>query len=167
MANKMRVEQQFECSAKGLYDLLTNEEFDQKLMANTGVGREVLEQEDLPDGKRLKLKMSPKVELPGFMAKLVGGRNDYVEERIWNDKTLSNTWKILPAISPDKVNIGGTVTVKDLGGGKCARIIEGDFEVRVALVGGKIEKFIISQTEDSFKKGEAFIRQYIKDNGIT
>src|SRR5690606_20319728 len=119
------------------------------------------------DGKKLRLKMSPQTELPGFMKKVVSGRNDYQEVRTWSRKKLGNTWEIEPTFGGGKVDIKGTLTIKPKGDKQCVRLIEGDFKVGIPLIGKKIESFIIKQTEESFQRNAKFVRQYISENDIS
>ena len=162
MATKMHIEDHFDCSAQELYDMLADDDFDTELMAAIKVGKELIDSEERPEGPWLKIRLSPDTQdLPGFMRKVVGEKNAYVEERAWNKKTLSNTWTIIPDFSVGKVSIGGTFTIKDAGAGKCVRVVEGDFSIKVPLLGGKIEKFIIKQTEETFRKNTAHCKQVL------
>jgi len=166
MATKMHIVQKYDCSARSLYELLTDEEFDKKLLAAANVERELLKREERDEGPYLELRLTPDTNMPGFMEKLVGGASTYVEKRTWNDEKMMSNWVIEPGKSPDKVDIHGTVKVKDAGDGTCERVIDGSFSVGIRFIGGKVEKFIVKQTKESFAEAEKFISKYIEENDV-
>ena len=168
MSSKMRIEDTFNCSAQKLYDMLADDAFDTELMKAIEIGKELIEKEDRAEGPYYKIRLSPSTEdLPKFMAKAVGNKSAYVEERAWNASKRSNTWKIIPDFSVGKVNIEGTLSIKPAGEDKCVRVVEGEFTVKVPLIGGKIEKYIIKQTEETFEKNTAYCNKYLAEESLS
>ncbi len=163
MATKMRIEDRFECSADEFYELLASQEFDNALMDGIGVGKTILSFEETDEGSSLRVKLAPKVDLPRFMKKVIGGAYEYTELRVWTRANLGNTWKIEPTFKAGKVDINGTLTITPDGDGRCLRVVEGTFSVGLPLIGGKIEKFIIKQTEESFAKNATYTTKYLAD----
>ena len=137
-----------------------------ELMAAVNIGKETLEYKETEQGAKLRVRLRPDTALPGFMKKIVGNRNEYEEVREWDKSKLGNHWTIDPSFPIGKIDIQGTLTIKDSGDHQCTRVVEGTFSVGIPLVGGKIEKFIIGQTEDSFKKSTAWTIDYIKKNKL-
>ncbi len=162
----MHAEHTFACSAQTLVGLLSDPEFDAKLMAAIHIGREVLEHQTTPTGSRSRLKMTPPTSLPGFMQGMVKS-NHYGEAREWFVADMRCEWRIEPSFAADKVDIKGTVKVVPVTATTCKRIVDGTFSVKVPLLGGKIEAFIIKQTEDTFEKVAQFVNGHVRQNNLT
>jgi hypothetical protein len=166
MTTPMHAEHTFACSAQTLVGLLSNPDFDIKLMAALRIGREVIEFQETPTGHRARLKLSPPTSLPGFMQSLVKS-NHYGEAREWFVSDLRCDWRIEPAFAADKVDIKGVLKVVPTGDTSCKRIVDGTFSVRLPLIGGKVEAFIIKQTQDTFDQVAQFIHGYLRENNLT
>lgn len=61
----------------------------------------------------------------------------------------------------DKIKVHGRMRVDDNGDGTCTQHIEMDVKAKIPLVGGQVEKFIKSQTEDSQAKAAKFTNDYL------
>ena len=162
----MRIEDRFECSAKTLMDLILDSSFDGEVMRAIGMRKEVIEDREIEGGKVEVVRMIPSTDLPSFMKKVVGGSNEYTETRTWTFDKMMNTWSEKTGFAQDKIDIRGTFVIKPAGDGACTRVVEGDFSVRIPLVGKKIEEFIIERTKESFQRSTAFTKKWIKDKGL-
>ena len=164
MSSKLYIEQRFSCSPATLVGLLADDSFDEKLMAYLEIKREVLDASEEGGVIRRKLRLTPPTSLPGFMKKLVKS-GAYIENRSWDTERAECGWTI--DMSSAKVGVSGVVTVVSDGASGSKRVNDGTVDIRIPLVGGKVEKFIIKQTEDSFAKAAEFISSYIADNDLS
>lgn len=157
MATNMHIEHRFACSARVLTDLLNSEDFDQRLMREAlNIKRELVESHEEGAISEKQLRLTPPTKIPSFMRKIVKDTT-YVEHRRWDREAMRCTWRIEMSFAKDKVDISGTMQVIPEGEQACRRVVDGTFSVRVALIGGKIEKFIVSETKQSFEQAAQFI----------
>ncbi|MEY2477550.1 MAG: hypothetical protein QOG87_2865 [Actinomycetota bacterium] len=71
----------------------------------------------------------------------------WVEDSTTDRRTHRTTFRILPDHYADRLNAGGTFTL-DAIGTRTQRVAEGDLRVRFPLVGGRVEKAIVSGMEE-------------------
>ena len=166
MATKMHIENRFPCSAKTLMEVILSPEFDQKVMDEIGMKKEYLEQREVPKGLIQKIKMIPSTDVPGFMKKIVGKANYYIETREWDYEKTMNTWFEKTGFATSKTDISGTFVIHPEGENTCRRTVDGTFSIKIPLVGKKIEKFVIKQTEQSFVKATEITLRWLKEMGL-
>lgn len=96
------------------------------------------------------VKVVPKVELPGWMRRVLrSGRIAYLEtmsHRIGSDQIRQT---ILSSVLPERIHIGALITLEALGPDRCRRRGEVDISVKIYGVGPRVEE----QLAETFKKG--------------
>jgi len=115
----------------------------------------------------LRFEKQPAQQQPAFAQRIVGSVNHWEEHRVWTHESMSNTWRMTPGYGRDKATIEGTLTIQDAGEGRCRRVVVATFEVRVPLLGARLEKHIVGQMRESFERGACFIEGWIEANGLT
>ena len=96
--------------------------------------------------------MVPDRELPKPLAKLLGSNKLVYEQQCHLDRSQNQlTWEVIPAVFTDKITAKGTLTVVPTETG-CVREVIGDVDVKVRLIGGRIEKAIISDVKKSYDR---------------
>lgn len=162
MASTLHHEHVFPCDATTLLELLMDDDFDLELCKHLDITYDILEKSERENGEIFyRYHMKPARELPGFIRKLSGATNSFVEKRTWNRAFGGNHWEIEPGFAAGRVSVSGTFRIHPVDAHSCRRVVEGQFEVKVPLVGRKIEGFLIKQSEDSFTRGAAFIEQWL------
>ena len=165
MTSKLLIEEHFDCSPQQLFDLLSDDNFDDELMKALNIQKEVLSNEKTSDGPKLKLCLTTPDEIPSFARKFIGDKLSYVETRTWHKGTLSNNWVIEPKISIGsiKIDVRGTITISAADNG-CIRRTEGEFSVGIPLVGKKVEDMLQVGVKDTYNKNAEYCRKYIKEH---
>ncbi len=163
MATKLLVEDHFTCSPEKLYSLLTDNAFDDELMAALKVGKKLVDHTDAASGPVYKLRLTTPNEIPVFAQKFTGEKLSYVENRVWNKSSFGNTWTITPEIKGASVECKGITTIVAEGTG-CVRKTEGTITVNVPLIGRKIEEMVQKSITDTFKQNADFCAQYLKNH---
>ncbi len=105
-----------------------------------------------PDRKRYEMKYDIDVPVPGFLEKMIPPDAKGMTIAMEMDRaTLSATIDVTTDFMSDKVIAGGEVkfTEKD---GKWNQHVEVTMEVKVKLIGGKIEKFASQMAEEVMAK---------------
>jgi hypothetical protein len=122
---------------------------------------EVLEDTVGPDGvRRRRLKVRPRLELPGPVRRLIGDTTGYTEEGTFDPKAGTFTTRIIPAALSDRVRIDTVMRVEPRGTGS-ERVADVDIGVRVLGVGGIFEKFVERTMRESYAKAAAFSNRWL------
>ncbi|MCL2326259.1 MAG: DUF2505 domain-containing protein [Proteobacteria bacterium] len=166
MATKILIEDHFSCSPETLYTLLSDNDFDDKLMQSLKMEKELLDVQNKPGGDILRIRLTNPDTMPAIAKKFTGDRLSYIETRTWNKDNASNAWVIEPEIKGAAVEAKGTTSIIARDGG-CIRKTEGSITVNLPLIGRKIEAMIQEGIVDTFKKNAEFCQKYIKENGLT
>ncbi len=164
---KLQVRHVFDCTPDEFWTLFWDPAYDVALQAKNGneVKRELLEERNV-DGKRhLRYRFTPKKTLPAPVAALAGtDRLIYEQDNMFDRASGLLTWKVRPAVVPDKVTAEGTFRVAALASGGCERLVDGKIEVRVPFFGGKIEEAIVNDVKGAYEVATTVMYDLIKAN---
>ncbi len=163
MATKISIEDRFSCSPQKLYDLLSDDKFDDELMQALKMQKSKQSEEKTSDGILYKIRLTSPEDIPAIARKFTGEHLSYVETRNWLHSKLSNTWLIQPEVKGTTVEAKGTTTIVASGDG-CVRKTEGTISVNLPLIGKKIEEMVLKTITDNFNKNAEFCRNYLKEH---
>ena len=162
---KLVLETEFDFSPEVIAEASVDQEFLDHVAANVADVVSITIEEDIDiDDKRRKVTMKYEVDppVPGFLQKLVPDGNKSMTMVMEMDKeALTTTMKMIPSFMADKVKGGGRASFTQKGD-KWVQRIEMEVEVKVKLIGGKIEKFVLAQMEDSMRQEFALMNEYLK-----
>ena len=163
MATEIFIEDRFSCSPQKLYDLLSNDQFDDELMKALKMGKTKQSEQKVSDGTELKIRLTSPDEIPAIAKKFTGDHLSYVETRRWFDSKLSNTWQIIPEVKGATVEAKGTTDIVADGEG-CIRRTKGTISVNLPLIGRKIEEMVLKTITETFKQNADYCRKYMSEN---
>ncbi|MBA2663550.1 MAG: DUF2505 domain-containing protein [Bradymonadaceae bacterium] len=153
---------EFSCEPPALWDIFFgHDEFERRLEQLTDVRREV-QHHELKDGVEFSLvRCSSKRELPAPMAKALGMKSFVFdqENRLDRDKNLLH-WKVILGRMSERVKAEGTTSVRATATG-CVRTIEGNIEVKIPFIGGKMEEKVAQSVQDSYAKAAEIARELL------
>ena len=163
---KLILDTEFDCSPEMMIKTTVDPEFLDYACTNMDDISQitVIEIRDISPSKTLyKLKYEVDPPLPGFIQKIVpkGSKGMVMALEIDRDKNLS-TVDIIPEIMQDKFKGHGTASFMQKGD-KWVQHMEIDMEVKIKVIGGKIEEFIVKQMETSMKKEFELMNLFIKE----
>ena len=162
---KLHIENEFTISADRIVELLLDDEFEKGLWDAIGFTKiEILELKKREGGRYRKAKVTPPTDLPGFLKRVVGGASGYYEETDWDIATRVNKWNTYLSEKMRSVNISGAFEVHENGEGKCKRVVDGEVNVKIPIIGKKIEQFLIKETEKSYVHINAYIEKWVSEN---
>ncbi len=99
------------------------------------------------DGGDIRLEMQqPTTDLPGFARKVVGENSNVVQAESWNG---TDTAEFSITMPPLPGGINGTRTLKADGDGTLDTF-EGEAQVKIPLIGGKLENLIGSKLTEGW-----------------
>lgn len=100
---------------------------------------ELLERRETDDEIVRKIRVVPRLDVPGAVAKLLGDSFGYTETHHFDKKTKVFRAKTTPSVLADRLFSESTVRVDAAGPGKCRRTVEVTVEAKIFGVGGLIE----------------------------
>jgi uncharacterized protein DUF2505 len=120
---------------------------------------EILEQTD----SMRKVRVVPKLNMPGPVMKLLGDRFGYVQEGTLDRNKSEFRWRMIPSTMADKLIVHGVVRIQLRDGGLCRRVDDVTLDAKVFGIGGLIESSTEKQLHDTWKKEHAFLDRWLRD----
>jgi hypothetical protein len=164
---KLAVRHRFDCSVDQFWTMYWDPEFDQRMQREAGVTREILEERR--EGRIVvrRVRLTPQRELPGPVATVLGTKKlIYEQENRWDEDKRVLHWRVIPSVLPGKLDAAGTMTVWPSGSG-CEQVVDGNIEVRVMLIGGRIEQGVVDEVAKSYERTAASCRKWLEEKGVS
>jgi hypothetical protein len=160
MSTHFKIDHDFDIDPEGYWQVFFDEGCMKDLYRELRIEFQVVENND--DGKQLHrvVKLRAQREIPAMFKSVVGDLS-YLEKDVFDRARSSMQVVIEPALMKDRFDMRGTYSVAPLGPGRCRRTFEGDAKVSVALIGGKIEKFMVDEIRTSYDVAARVTRQWI------
>jgi hypothetical protein len=161
---KFSITHDYNVSADQLWKYLFDPALEKSVAVATNLKEFVVTPKDDGATLRRSVRVTPDIELPGPLKKLVGGAIGYNEiDIVPKNGPMEYKWDVTPDALPGKIHIGGVFRVEPTGANRCRRTIAGEVTVKVFGLGGLAEKFIISQLEETYgvvaQEQDRWIRQ--------
>jgi len=113
---------------------------------------------ELTDSAR-KLRVSPNINLPGVVQKLVGDTFSYEEHGTLDRARNEWSWRMIP--KKELVATRGKVRIEPMGDGQCRRHDEVIVEGKIFGLGGVIESTAEKEIRASWDKERAFFGRWL------
>lgn len=127
----------------------------------------VVEETHPADGRRTrKLAVTPKLDAPGPIKKVLGDSISYVEEGRLELTRPSWVVRVIPSKLADKAKITSEMWLERTGPGQSDRVAEFDIEVKMFAVGGLVEKFLEKTMRESYQKATEFTNRWLQSKGL-
>jgi len=146
------------CSCETFWKVFFDERYTRALFLDELQFREldILEQTDTSR----KIRVVPKVNLPGPLQKLVGDRFGYEEHGTLDRAKNAWTWRMVP--KKEIVATRGKVRLEAVGDGQCRRSDEVIIEGKIFGLGGVIESTAEKEVKASWQKELAFLNRWLE-----
>lgn len=118
---------------------------------------EVLKQEENDKTIVRSVRVTPKLDVPGPIAKMLGDGFAYLEEGTWDRATKIWKWKNSPS---DKLSTEGTIRCEPVGEGKCRRVGDIRIEGKVFGLGGMLESTLEKNLRAGWEKSAVFLNEW-------
>lgn len=161
MSTHFKIDHDFDIDTEGYWQVFFDEGCMKDLYRELRIDFQVAETKD--DGKILRrvVKLRAQREIPA-MFKAVVGDLSYTEIDTFDRPRSSMQVVVEPAMMKDRFDMRGVYSVAPLGPGRCRRTFEGDAKVSVALIGGKIEKYMADEIRASYDVAARITRTWIE-----
>lgn len=165
MSTALRQSYAVPCDVERAYAALSSPEWPQRKDAALSDGSRLEEREELPDGGvRLRCSRALPKGIPGFLEKILPADGRAGQIDTWGparaDGSRHGTWSAQVPGAP--VEVHGTMRLEPAGDG-CTYTVEGSAKVKIPLVGGKAEKFIVEQTATLTAREADVLRAMVRD----
>ncbi|MCX4247505.1 DUF2505 domain-containing protein [Paraliomyxa miuraensis] len=163
-----RIEDDFDVSAERYWEIFFSDDYNEGLWPALDIKRELLKFDRQGEGAALRIhreqRLTPQREVPAFVKKLVSGAITYVEknEFVAADSVMKTI--TIPGFAADRITTTGTYRLVPKGPGRCSRVWEGVCECRIPLLGGKVEKHLIDEVRESYRRATVFTRTWIAEH---
>ena len=145
-------------------DLFFCEDYQTALhMEGLNTAQAVVEHHEEHDDGRIvqRVRIEPRVPMPGPVKKLLGDRVVYVEEGVFDPKEKRYHFKILPSVLANSSKIEGVLWVTPMGENQVERTCVLSVNVNVRGAGKLLEKFISRSYEKNIGMAARFTADYI------
>ncbi len=165
---KYTIEDTFEVPAAHYWDTFFSEDYGKGLWPALDIKCEVLKFERVGEGAALEIhreqRLTPNRELPAVIQKFVKGGFTYTERNHYKARDGEMRTVTTPSFMPDKIKTSGLYRIEVLGPSRCKRVWAGEIECAIALLGGKIEKMLVDEVRESYRKATEFTRKWLVDH---
>ncbi|MBA2321321.1 MAG: DUF2505 domain-containing protein [Deltaproteobacteria bacterium] len=164
---KIAVRHRFDCTVDQFWEMYWDPTFEAQMQKEAGISREILDEKREGHIVTRRVRITPDRELPGAVAALLGSKKlIYEQENRWDEEKRVLHWKVIPNVLPGKLQAGGTVTVRPAGTG-CEQVVEGNIDVKVMLIGGRIEQGVVDEVTKSYDRTAASCRRWLEEKGVS
>lgn len=113
------------------------------------------------DGSRIKIRIARDIErnLPGFMKKLFSSTNHIIDLQTWDTAgpTKAADWTVEIG-GQKRIDLRGRLSLAPAAGGGCDYVEAFSASVGIPLIGGRVEKYVLGETESSMRQQIEFLR---------
>jgi hypothetical protein len=158
---------EYDGSVEQVYRALRDQNYWNQRLADSGADEATLDSMTVDDGgiDVVTTQVLRRDRLPGVVMQFHRGDLSIVREEAWSpvrDGTATAT--VTGAIPGAPVSLTGTAVLAPTDGGGSRLQFTASVEVRIPLVGGKVENFIGSQLVELLIAEQRFTTAWIKDN---
>ena len=158
----------FDVSADRFWEVFFSDAYNDGLWPAIDVEYKQLKLERSGEGKDLRIireqELTPHRQAPKVIQKMVSGPVTYVEKNDFSGATGSMKIVTIPNFAADRVDNHGVFRVEELGANQCARVWEGVCKVKIPLAGGKVEKYLVSEIQESYRKATEYTRKFLAEH---
>ena len=118
---------------------------------------ELLERRETDDEIVRKIRVVPRLDVPGAVAKLLGNSFGYTEVHNFDKKTKVFRAKTIPSVLADRLSSESTVRVEPAGPGNCRRTVDVSVEARIFGIGGLVETALEKNLRNGWVDSAAYL----------
>ncbi|MBX2796967.1 MAG: DUF2505 domain-containing protein [Myxococcales bacterium] len=164
---KLYVENELPADPATVWEVFDSPEYRERLAARADIQQEILEERTEGNVVIRRIRTEPNRELPAMAAKVLGAKKlSYIQENRYDPDASRLDWTVTLEAMPDRVQVSGSTTCTALDDGTCHRVVDGDIEVRVRLVGRQIEKAVVAEFEKSMRRAVEVAQEILDERGL-
>ena len=160
-----RIEDTFDTTAPRYWEMFFSEGYNAGLWPALDIACEPLVFERSGEGPTLRIhreqRLVPQRELPDFVKSFIKGAITYVEKNDFVAAENAMRTVTIPGVAADRLRTQGVYRLEPVGSAKVKRIWEGVCECSIPLVGGKVEKQLVEEIRESYRRAAVFTRDWL------
>ncbi len=159
---KLMVRHTFPCTPDEFWDLFWDPAFDERMMQNQAASTREL-REDREEGtlRIQRYRFTQNKTYPAAMVAAIGtDKISYEVDNRFDRELKTLAWRVKPSVMPDRVTAEGTFVVRPIPEG-CERVVEGKIEVRIMLIGGRIEQAIVTDVAAGYDQAAQVVKDQL------
>ncbi len=161
---KLNATATFPAPVQTVLETFLTPEFDRRLEAATKVRYEVLSEHREGTVEVRRLKFISGTELPGLVAKALGSSTLSYEQVNRLDRASGRLeWEVHVPVLGSTLHCRGVTTCVAQPGGGTARVLDGEINVRIPLVGGKVEELVGAEFSKSYARANEIALALIRE----
>jgi len=156
----------FDCSTERFWALFWDPEWTRTLILE-GLGFATCDVEPVVEasGKKTRsMRVTPKLDIPAAVAKILGPKLGYTENGRYDIATGEWSYDLVLSVLAERIRMGGKVTVEADGPDRCVRHSKLRCEVSMFGVGGLIEKAAEKNMRDGWEKASTWMTKWLAAN---
>jgi len=158
--NESTVRHHFEQNNERMFALVTDPDFLRRRAE--ALGEKEIDIAVDREGGQLKIRITREVEqsMPSFMKKLFSGRQRLIDRQSWSSEGGAHISDWTVQLGEGKrVQLRGRLTLAPCAGDGCDYTESFSASASIPLIAGRVEKFVLSETESSIRKQIDFTRK--------
>jgi hypothetical protein len=124
---------------------------------------ELLEHKDGPDDVVHRIRVTPKLDVPAVVAKVLGSSFGYTEEGTFDKKRRIWRSRLIPNILADRLRSEANVKVEPAGEGRSRRICVLSVDAKIFGIGGLVESALEKNLRQGWEQSAAFMNAWVRD----
>jgi len=159
---KLKVESRFDVAPEKVWAIFDSAEFHARMAQESGMQRKILEERQENGIQILKTEVKRSKDLPKIAAKVLGTKQlVYVQTNRFDAKKNRLVWNVeIPSLG-DRLHVSGVTSLTATATG-CSRLLEGDVNVRVRLVGAAVEKAIGGEFQKTATRAVEIVKELLR-----
>jgi hypothetical protein len=167
---ELRVDHVLECSEDVFWDQVFLDE-----AYNRGLFVELLKftshrelKRETKDGllHRVVEAVPPVGDVPAALKAVIGQGAGYEERGVLDRQKKSYRIEVVPNRLADKIEVRLELTTTPVGPKQCKRSVRGTVSAKIMMVGGLLEKKLVSDLEKSYTKSVDYTNRFVRDKGL-
>ncbi|MCR9160430.1 MAG: DUF2505 family protein [Nannocystaceae bacterium] len=158
---KFTLEHEIDCSEDRFWELFLDPDFTRDMIVE-GLDFARCDVGPLKDEGKVQTRpmtVTPKLELPAAVAKVLGPKLAYKEAGVFHPNAQKWRYDLELSVLADRINIGGDVTTRPAGENKCVRISAHEVNIKIFGVGSMAERAARANMEDGWNKSAVWMNR--------
>jgi len=162
---KFTVTHEIRCNVETFWKTFFDQSFNEKLYLEAlgFPAYTTVDQRETETQITRKVQGTPKMNMPGPVAKLFGSNFSYTEDGSFDKANKVWRWKLIPSTLADKMIQEGSVRLEPIGDDKVRRVAELVIEAKIFGVGGLIESSAEKQLREGWDTSAVFMNKYLEE----
>jgi hypothetical protein len=155
-----------DCSAERFWALFFDADFTRTMIVD-GLGFARCDIEPLQergDKRTRSMRVTPKIDVPAAVAKLLGPALAYTEEGTFLVSKELWTYTLRLSVLSDRIRIGGKVRIEPKEGDHCVRVSDIWVEAKILGLGGMVERAAEKNLREGWTKSSAWMNGWLAKN---